>query len=105
MRRFVRLLAIALVAMLAVVCAGTARADLLNGACGSTAQVFSPWNDSANYYFPANGGFENGGAGWGLSSGDQIVGDNESAYIHSQGDSHALAIPSGGNASVSLCYG
>ena len=107
MRRFLRLGAIAVVALGAVLVgtAGTAKADLLNGACGSVAPVFSPWNDSSDYYFPANGGFENGASGWALSRGDQVVGDNESAYIHSQDDSHALAIPAGGSASVSLCYG
>lgn len=107
MRRFLRLGAIVVVALGAVLAstAGTARADLLNGACGNTAQVFSPWNDSSNYYFPGNGGFENGAAGWALSGGDQVVGDNESAYVHSQSDSHALAIPDGGSASVSVCYG
>src|SRR5581483_476605 len=87
------------------VLAGTAKADLLNGQCGSTAQVFLPWNDQSSYYFPANGGFENGSAGWTLGGGSQVVNDNESAYVHSAGDSHALAIPDGGSASTSLCYG
>lgn len=107
MRRFLRLGAIAVVALGAVLggTARTARADLLNGACGDTAPVFAPWNDSSVYYFPANGGFESGATGWALSGGDQVVGDNESAYIHSQGDSHALAMPDGGSASISLCYG
>jgi hypothetical protein len=107
MRRFLRFGAIAVVALGAVLAGttSTARADLLNGACGSVAPVFSPWSDSSDYYFPANGGFENGSSGWALSGGDQIVGDNESAHIHSRADSHALAIPDGGSASVSLCYG
>lgn len=102
--RFLRVGAIAVVALGAVL-AGTARADVLNGTCGDTAPVFSPWGDPADYYFAPNGGFESGATGWTLSRGDQIVGDNESAYLHSQGDSSALAIPDGGSASVSLCYG
>lgn len=104
MRRFLWLVTAAVVASGAVV-AGTARADLLNGACGSTAQVFSPWGDSSNYYFPANGGFESGTSGWSVGGGASVVSDNESAFIHSSSDSHALAIPSGGDASVQLCYG
>jgi len=102
--RHLRLLVVAVVALGAVL-AGTAKADLLNGQCGSTAQVFLPWNDQSSYYFPANGGFENGSAGWTLGGGSQVVNDNESAYVHSAGDSHALAIPDGGSASTSLCYG
>jgi hypothetical protein len=103
--RHLRLWAALGVVVLGAALAGTARADLLNGQCGSTAQVFAPWDDQASYYFPANGGFENGSAGWSLGGGAQVVGDNESAYVHAAGDSHALAIPSGGSASVSLCYG
>ena len=102
--RHLRLWAVAVLALGAVL-AGTAKADVLNGACGSTATVFSPWGDYSGYYFPSNGGFENGSSGWSLSGGAQVVADNESAYVHSQGDSHALAIPAGGSASVSVCYG
>ena len=106
MRWILRLGAIAVVALGAVLAGtATARGGVLNGACANAAPVFAPWNDSSDYYFPANGGFENGASGWALSGGDQIVGDNESAYIHSQSDSHALAIPDGGSASVSVCYG
>jgi hypothetical protein len=104
MRHVGRLLAISVVALSAVL-AGNARADLLNGACGGVAPVFSPWGDASNYYFPANGGFENDAAGWTLSGGAGVVADNESDYLHSQSDSHALAIPDGGGASVQLCYG
>lgn len=104
MRRVIGL-GIAVVVTLAAVLVGSAKADLLNGQCGGTAPVFSPWGDSANYYFPANGGFENGSTGWALSGGSHVVADNESDFVHAAGDSHALAIPAGGGASVSLCYG
>jgi hypothetical protein len=104
MRRFLWLGAAAVLAMGSVV-AGTARADLLNGTCGSTAQVFSPWGDGSNYYFPANGGFESGTSGWSVGGGASVVSDNETAYIHSSSDSHALSIPDGSGASVRLCYG
>jgi hypothetical protein len=103
--RHLRLWAIVAVTALAAMTAATARADIFNGACGSTAPVFSPWGDDSDYYFPGNGGFENGASGWSLGGGSQVVADNESAFVHSAGDSHALAIPSGGSASVSLCYG
>lgn len=103
--RHVMRLAVAVVVTLAAVAVGSAKADLLNGACGSAAPVFAPWGDSSSYYFPANGGFENGSAGWSLSGGAQVVAGNESAYVHAAGDSHALAVPAGGGASVSLCYG
>jgi hypothetical protein len=67
--------------------------------------VFSSWGDSSNYYFPANGGFENGPFGWTLSGGAAVVGGNESFNLHSASDSHSLAIPAGGSASTSLCFG
>jgi hypothetical protein len=104
MRRFLGGAALAVVALAAAL-AGNARADLLNGACGSTAQVFNPWGDSSNYYFPGNGGFENGASGWTLGGGAQLVADNETAFVHSAADAHALSIPDGGSASVQLCYG
>ncbi|HEY3961917.1 MAG TPA: hypothetical protein VGL84_05280 [Gaiellaceae bacterium] len=87
----------------------TARAHadggLLGGNCGSVSPVFSSWGDSSNYYFPANGGFENGASGWTLSGGAAVVGGNESFNLHSASDSHSLAIPAGGSASTSLCFG
>jgi hypothetical protein len=104
MRRYLWL-AVAAVVALSAVLAGNARADLLNGTCGSTAQVFSPWGDVSNYYFPGNGGFEGGTSGWSVSGGATVVSDNESAYIHSPFDSHALALPDGSSASIKLCYG
>ncbi|HEV2591923.1 MAG TPA: hypothetical protein VGU02_08515 [Gaiellaceae bacterium] len=104
MRRVLRLWLVAVVALGAVL-AGSARADVLNGACGNTARVFSPWGDGSNYYYAGNGGFENGSDGWSLSGGASVVPGNESSYLHSRSDSHALSVPDGGSASIQLCYG
>lgn len=104
MRQVLRLGAVVFVALIALF-AASARADVLGGGCGATAAVFSPWGDASDYYFPANGGFENGTAGWALSGDAGVVSDNETAYLHSASDSHALAIPAGSGASVKLCYG
>jgi hypothetical protein len=103
-----RLSLLVVVATLAAMGA-TARAHadggLLGGNCGSTAQTFSAWGDSSNYYFPANGGFENGASGWTLNGGAAVVNGNESFNLHSATDSHSLSIPAGGSASTSLCFG
>jgi hypothetical protein len=82
------------------------RADsLIGGDCGTVAPTFSPFGDFANYYFPANGGFESGATGWTLGGGAAVVDGNEPFYLHAPSDSHSLAIPAGGSASVTLCYG
>jgi len=104
MRRFLWLSVVAAVALSGVLATGTARADLINGTCGSTAPVFSPWGDQSGYYFAGNGGFESGTSGWSVNGGS-VVSGNESAYVHSNGDSHALALGGGGSASVKVCYG
>jgi hypothetical protein len=97
---------IALAATAAFVQTGTSRADTLPGGnCGPATAVFAPWGDSSDYYFPANGGFEDGAAGWTLTGGAAVVDGNEPFDLHASTDSHALAIPAGGSASVSVCYG
>jgi hypothetical protein len=107
MRHVLRLSAVLALALTAALVQGPAgRADsLLGGGCGATTQTFSYWNDSASYYFPANGGFESGSAGWTLKGGAAVVAGNEPYFLHSPSDSHSLAIPAGGGASVTLCYG
>ena len=102
-----RLSVAVLVVLAAALAAATAgRADpLLGGGCGATAPAFAPWGDVSDYYFPANGGFESGAAGWTLSGGAAVVAGNEPFFLHDAGDSHALAIPAGGGVSISLCYG
>jgi hypothetical protein len=108
MRRLIALLTIVL--GLAAT-GGTANAGggllggLLGGGCGATAPVFLPWGDWASYYFAPNGGLESGAAGWQLSGGAAVVQqDNEPWFLAGFG-SHALQIPSGGSASISVCFG
>ncbi len=106
-RTLVSLLVVAAAAFAST--AGTARAGLitglLGGNCGATLPVFAPWGDFAGYYYAPNGGFENGSAGWSLAGGAAVVTQsNEPWYLAGFG-SHALSIPNGGSASISVCYG
>jgi hypothetical protein len=98
---------VALAATAAFAQTGVSRADtpLSSSSCGPAAPVFAAWGDTSDYYFPANGGFEDGAAGWTLAGGAAVVDGNESFALHASTDSHALAIPAGGSASVSVCYG
>ena len=105
-----RVLGIALGAALFALAAtaGSAKAGLLpgllGGNCGTTAKVFSPWNDPAGYYFAPNGGFETGSTNWSLSGGASVVSDND-AYRLSGAGSHALRLNAGSTASINVCYG
>jgi hypothetical protein len=108
MRRMVALLMV-VVGLAAT--SGTASAGggllsgLLGGNCGATAPVFLPWGDFATYYYAPNGGFESGSAGWTLAGGAAVVQQaNEPWYLAGFGG-HALSIPTGGTASISVCYG
>jgi len=108
MRRLAGLLLVTAVAAFAST-AGTAKAGLitglLGGGCGPTAPIFAPWGDWESYYFAPNGGFENGAANWSLSGGAQVVTQgNEPWYLAGFG-SHALQVPTGGSASITVCYG
>jgi len=89
--------------------AGSANAglisSLLGGNCGATLPYFLPWGDFSTYYYAPNGGFEDGASGWSLSGGAAVVQqDNEPWYLAGFG-SHALQIPTGGSASIDVCYG
>jgi hypothetical protein len=78
--------------------------SLLSGNCpnGGT-QVFSPWQDFANYYLAPNGSFESGTTGWSLSGGPRVVSGNEPFYPTG---SHSLALPSGSSVlSPTVCLG
>lgn len=108
MRRLAVLLVVLAATALAST-AGTAKAGLitglLGGGCGVTTPVFAPWGDFATYYFAPNGGFENGSTGWTLSGGASVVAQqNEPWYLAGFG-SHALQLPTGGSASINVCYG
>ena len=108
MRRLAVLLLVVATAALAST-VGTARAGvitgLLGGGCGPTVPAFAAWGDWSGYYFAPNVGFEDGSAGWSLSGGATVVTqDNEPWFLAGFG-THALSIPAGGSASVSVCYG
>jgi hypothetical protein len=104
MRRLVVLLVVVVATALAST-AGTAKAGLFGGSCGVTAPVFAPWGDWSGYYFAPNGGLENGSSGWSLSGGAAVVTqDNEPWFLAGFG-SHALQIPTGGKATINVCYG
>ena len=108
MRRLAGLVLVTVVAAFAST-AGTAKAGLitglLGGGCGATAPVFLPWGDLESYYFAPNGGFENGSTNWSLSGGAQVVAQNNEPWFLAGFGSHALQIPTGGSASINVCYG
>ena len=108
MRRLAGLLLVTAVAAFAST-AGTAKAGLitglLGGGCGPTAPVFLPWGDWESYYVAPNGGFESGATNWSLSGGAQVVTQANEPWFLAGFGSHALAIPTGGSASINVCYG
>ncbi|HWB70007.1 MAG TPA: hypothetical protein VG518_08505, partial [Solirubrobacterales bacterium] len=59
-------------------------------------QVFSRWEDNGYYELAPDGGLEEGGNGWTLRGGAQLVTGNESAYLNGAADDTALSIPFGG---------
>jgi hypothetical protein len=109
MRRTVQIVVAAAAVALASA-AGTTSAKaglitgLLGGGCGTTAPVFSPWNDWSGYYFAPNGGFESGSNGWRLAGGASVVSGNEPFRLSGKG-SHSLLLPAGSSAQISVCYG
>jgi hypothetical protein len=99
-----------LTSLLVLVCAlagtsATAQAGaILGGNCGSLSPAFSTWSDSASYYFAPNGGFESGTTGWTLSGGAGVTNGNDPFNLSGHG-THALSIPAGGSAAITVCYG
>ena len=55
-------------------------------------------NAIRSYTFGANGGLENGTAGWLLSGPARVADGNESFYVHNSADHSSLALPSGSSA-------
>lgn len=108
MRRLAGLLLVTAVAAFAST-AGTAKAGLITGlvggGCGTTAPVFLPWGDLESYYFAPNGGFESGATNWTLSGGAQVVTQENEPWFLAGFGSHALQVPTGGSASIAVCYG
>jgi len=77
----------------------------LNNDCGSTSQPFAQFGDGRYYTFGSNGGLESGSTGWSLGGGE-IVGGNESYFVHSPLDSHSLSLSTGDSAlTPKLCMG
>jgi hypothetical protein len=75
----------------------------LNNDCGATSQPFAQFGDYRNYFFGANGGLENGAAGWSVSGG-RIVDGNETYFTHSRSDDSSLQLPAGSSAATpQLC--
>jgi hypothetical protein len=109
MRRTIQVV-VAVAAVALASAAGTTSANaglitgLLGGGCGSTAPVFSPWNDWSGYYLASNGGFESGSNGWRLAGGASVVSGNEPFKLSGNG-SHSLRLPQGASAQISVCYG
>ncbi|HEY7198404.1 MAG TPA: hypothetical protein VH306_14600 [Gaiellaceae bacterium] len=106
MRHLRVFLAVGLVAggVLLVFAAAPASAGLGLACPASTSTPFAGFGDRAHYAYLPDGGFENGAAGWKLSSGARVVAGNEPFYVHHRGDAHALSVPKGGMAtSPGMC--
>jgi hypothetical protein len=59
-------------------------------------QVFAAWQDEGYYQLAPDGGLEEGGNGWTLEGGAELVAGNEDEYLNSPDDATSLAIPFGG---------
>jgi hypothetical protein len=71
--------------------------------CGANGKPFAQFGDNRSYFPLPNGGFESGAAGWNLSGGARVVGENEPWFVGGNGAS-ALALPPGASAtSPSTC--
>src|ERR1700750_2444224 len=71
----------------------------------SSAQVFLPWLDIADYQPAPDGGFEAGAKGWSLTGAATVAG-NEAYDVGGSGDDTALRVPAGGAAtSPTFCVG
>jgi hypothetical protein len=88
-------LAIALAALL--IGASSAMADLAPCQTGSSAPVFLPWADLAQYSVVKGGGFESGASGWSWGGQANIV-SGDDGHLASAPGSHAVQIPGGGTA-------
>ena len=93
MRRFGA--AFALLIGLATAAAAPAGATMLNGCPDKDmSRPFLRWLDPISYTLAPDGGFENGGQGWQLRGGAEVVSGNESFNLSGAGDS-SLLLPSG----------
>jgi hypothetical protein len=72
---------------------------------GTSARVFKPWLDLAQYV-PAPGGDAESAAGWTLEGGARIVAGNETWNVRSSTDRGALSLPGGSRATTAvMCVG
>ena len=75
--------------------------------CGSatSAKVFRPWLDLANYV-PAPGGFAESSSGWTLKGGAKIVSGNEPWKVGGGTHGSSLLLPAGSSATTAaMCVG
>jgi hypothetical protein len=71
----------------------------------SGSPVFGSLGDTANYSLAQSGSFEAGTSGWSLTN-SSVISGNESFFVNSPGDSHALLItPNGSAVSAPICVG
>jgi hypothetical protein len=95
--------------MLAVVTAVPAAASVkLRGTCNleGAAPVFASFGDGNGYVAVDNGGFEGGDAGWSLSPGAAVIGENESFRLGGADHTRSLALSEGASAvSAGTCVG
>jgi hypothetical protein len=61
-------------------------------------QVFAAWQDEGYYQLAPDGGLEEGGTGWTLAGGAELVAGNEDHHLNSPEDATSLSIPYGGSA-------
>jgi hypothetical protein len=109
MRPFLARLSVTVTAVIAALAFGApaASASVLDGCPDADAsQPFLPWGDQSMYVLAPDGGFEHGGGAWDLQDGATVVSGNESFQVGGAGDSHALALPDGSEATTaSTCIG
>src|ERR671933_1014811 len=93
------------VAALAVAFAAPASAatEGVLAACPSSSyeQPFAPWLDFASYVLAPNGALESAAAGWSLDGGAAVADGNDRFYVHGEGDTSSLSLPSGSTATTS----
>jgi hypothetical protein len=79
--------------------AGTARADG-GGTCPAQTlvQPFTLFGDTEQYYLGPSGSFESGTTGWTVSGSVAVVSGNETSYVNSASDTHALQLGPGASA-------
>jgi hypothetical protein len=85
--------------------AGPLVADAPNCDAQSSAKVFLPWADPADYVL-APGGAAESASGWTLSGGAAITAGNEPWNVHGATDARSLTLPSGASATTAtMCIG